>query len=57
MDCTVCANLLSSEPIEEFYEDVYELAGTAPIRSQEEDEEASPGVLPNQQLRGLSVIW
>ena len=57
MDCTQCANLLSSEPIEEFYEDVFGSVTTARTVVDEDDDETAASVLPNPELRGLSVIW
>lgn len=57
MDCTQCANLLSSEPIEEFYEDVYQSAGASNPSHDEDEEEPTQGAIPSPELRGLSVIW
>lgn len=56
MECTECSNLLSSEPIEEFYEDLYEsVSASNSADDDEEESETNTGVLP--QLGGLSVIW
>ena len=58
MDCTQCANLLSSEPIEEFYEDVFEKQTPAASLDEDEEDDESRRNLPiHSELRGLSVIW
>lgn len=63
MDCEECEQLISSAPIDDFYEDVYEAQAQAQAQKrnhtneEEEDEARKLLSLPHNELRGLSVIW